>query len=168
MTDTPRDCPCGSAHAFEACCGKYISGAEHAPTPEALMRSRYAAFVVGGIDYIENTLAPHTRHDFDRAHVEQWSQDSEWLGLEIKSTDGGGPGDAEGWVEFVARFRLDGKDYAHHETSRFQKDAEDGRWYYVDGVNGPRTVRKGPKVGRNDPCPCGSGKKYKKCCGAAA
>ncbi|MBR6402550.1 MAG: SEC-C domain-containing protein [Eubacterium sp.] len=28
------------------------------------------------------------------------------------------------------------------------------------------TVVKAPKVGRNDPCPCGSGKKYKKCCGA--
>jgi preprotein translocase subunit SecA len=28
--------------------------------------------------------------------------------------------------------------------------------------------REGPKVGRNDPCPCGSGKKYKKCHGAAA
>ena len=27
------------------------------------------------------------------------------------------------------------------------------------------TIVKGPKVGRNDPCPCGSGKKYKKCCG---
>ena len=28
-----------------------------------------------------------------------------------------------------------------------------------------KTVRKGKKIGRNDPCPCGSGKKYKKCCG---
>ena len=27
------------------------------------------------------------------------------------------------------------------------------------------TIVKGPKIGRNDPCPCGSGKKYKKCCG---
>lgn len=31
-----------------------------------------------------------------------------------------------------------------------------------------KTVIKPPKVGRNDPCPCGSGKKYKKCCGANA
>lgn len=29
----------------------------------------------------------------------------------------------------------------------------------------PKTIVKGPKIGRNDPCPCGSGKKYKKCCG---
>jgi len=28
-----------------------------------------------------------------------------------------------------------------------------------------KPVRTGPKVGRNDPCPCGSGKKYKQCCG---
>ena len=34
------------------------------------------------------------------------------------------------------------------------------------GIVSP-TARTGPKVGRNDPCPCGSGKKYKKCCGAA-
>jgi preprotein translocase subunit SecA len=32
-----------------------------------------------------------------------------------------------------------------------------------------RTVKRDmPKVGRNDPCPCGSGKKYKKCCGKTA
>ena len=36
-------------------------------------------------------------------------------------------------------------------------------------TSGPHTTvrRSAPKVGRNDPCPCGSGKKYKKCCGAA-
>jgi len=40
---------------------------------------------------------------------------------------------------------------------------------YDDGNEQPavQTVRRdGPKIGRNDPCPCGSGKKYKKCCGA--
>ena len=35
-----------------------------------------------------------------------------------------------------------------------------------DGSEKGRTVRKGAKIGPNDPCPCGSGKKYKKCCGA--
>ena len=35
-----------------------------------------------------------------------------------------------------------------------------------DGSEKGRTVRKGTKVGPNDPCPCGSGKKYKKCCGS--
>jgi preprotein translocase subunit SecA len=32
----------------------------------------------------------------------------------------------------------------------------------------PAPLRSGPKVGRNDPCTCGSGKKYKNCCGALA
>jgi preprotein translocase subunit SecA len=32
-------------------------------------------------------------------------------------------------------------------------------------VEKAKPVRTGPKVGRNDPCPCGSGKKYKQCCG---
>ena len=36
------------------------------------------------------------------------------------------------------------------------------------GTTTPQRVSKGPKVGRNDLCPCGSGKKYKKCCGANA
>ena len=31
----------------------------------------------------------------------------------------------------------------------------------------PGPARAGPKVGRNDPCPCGSGRKYKKCCGVS-
>ena len=34
-----------------------------------------------------------------------------------------------------------------------------------DGTVEKKPVRKGEKIGRNDPCPCGSGKKYKKCCG---
>ena len=39
-------------------------------------------------------------------------------------------------------------------------------WYWQAIINKPQTVRrKGEKVGRNDPCPCGSGKKYKACCG---
>lgn len=39
-------------------------------------------------------------------------------------------------------------------------------WYWQAIINKPQTVRReGEKVGRNDPCPCGSGKKYKACCG---
>lgn len=35
----------------------------------------------------------------------------------------------------------------------------------TEAMSKPKPVQKGPKVGRNDPCPCGSGKKYKQCCG---
>ncbi|MEI6558310.1 MAG: YchJ family protein [Rhodospirillaceae bacterium] len=164
MTDT--DCPCGSGRTLEACCAPYLGGTAPAPTAEALMRSRYSAFATGNIDYIEQTLLPETRADFDRKHITEWAGNSTWLGLEVRSTEAGGPDDQEGRVEFVARFALSGHQHAHHEQSRFVR--RDGRWWYVDGdivTPRPRTV---VKIGRNDPCSCGSGKKYKKCCGGAA
>ena len=94
-----------------------------------------------------------------------WAEKSDWKGLEIVSTDKGGTGDDQGMVEFKAHFAFEGEDKEHHETATFKK--MDGRWYYVDGqVKGPAPVQRDePKVGRNDPCPCGSGKKFKKCCG---
>lgn len=158
-------CPCGSGNALDACCGPILSGSVPAPTAAALMRSRYSAFATGNIDYLEQTLLPETRHDFDRKEISDWAANSEWTGLEIRSTEAGAENDTEGFVEFVAHFRMDGKDYVHHETSSFTR--RDGRWWYVDGTRGPRP-RTAAKVGRNDPCPCGSGKKYKKCCGVAA
>ncbi|HSV29430.1 MAG TPA: YchJ family metal-binding protein, partial [Candidatus Omnitrophota bacterium] len=78
---------------------------------------------------------------------------------------GGGADDETGSVEYVARFKIRGQAHAHHELATFRK--EDGRWLYVDGEVNPKTApRQVAKVGRNDPCPCGSGQKYKKCCGA--
>jgi len=129
------------------------------------MRSRYSAYVVGAIDYLGDTLHPEHRSDWDRDATARWASQSEWLKLEIRSTEAGGEGDKEGFVEFVAHFNEDGKHKVHQERSRFQR--HEGRWYYVDGqLPRPATQRhEGPKVGRNDPCPCGSGKKYKKCCG---
>jgi SEC-C motif-containing protein len=162
---TPETCPCQSGKSFAECCGPYLSGAALPPTAEALMRSRYAAFATHNADYLEETLLPGTRADFDRAAALEWATSSEWKGLQIRSTEAGGAGDSEGWVEFVAVFNQNGQDQVHHETGHFEK--QDGRWYYVDGVRGIRP-RRVEKVGRNDPCPCGSGKKYKKCCGAAA
>jgi len=163
MTD--KSCPCTSGRAFDQCCGPYLSGTQFPPTAEALMRSRYSAFATGNIDYLHDTLVPDTREDFEREAAEEWARTSEWTGLDIRSTEKGGAGDDEGWVEFVARFRQEGEDRLHHETGHFTKT--DGRWFYADGVRGTRPVRV-EKIGRNDPCPCGSGKKYKKCHGAAA
>jgi len=129
------------------------------------MRSRYSAYVEHQIDYLGETLHPDHRADWDREATRRWSQDAEWLGLEIVATEAGGTGDTEGWVEFIANFTEAGKPKRHHERSRFRHD--DGRWYYVDGeVSKPQTQRRETaRVGRNDPCPCGSGKKFKKCCG---
>lgn len=160
-------CPCGSGQTYDSCCEPFILGKALPPTPEALMRSRYAAFTVAAIDYLHDTLAPDERGDFHRADTEKWARSSQWLGLTIHGTSGGGEGDGEGTVDFTARFRMDGKNEAHRELSTFRR--EDGRWYYVAGRIGGAPVeqrRVAVKAGRNDPCPCGSGKKFKKCCGA--
>ncbi|MGE5548157.1 MAG: YchJ family protein [Solirubrobacterales bacterium] len=156
-------CPCGSGRGQDECCGPLLAGAP-APTPEALMRSRYTAFVTGNLDYLETTLAPEAREDYDRSETESWIKEAEWHGLEIRATGDGADADT-GTVEFVARYKFRGKPFAHHELSSFRK--ADGRWMYVDGVMNPKPPQRiTAKVGRNDPCPCGSGKKYKKCCGA--
>jgi len=160
-----QDCHCGSGRPYADCCGPIIEGGQAAATAEALMRSRYSAYVVGAIDHLGDTLHPEHRGDWDRDATARWASQSEWLGLEIRDVEGGGENDDEGIVEFVANFTEQGAHKVHHERSRFSR--QDGRWYYVDGqLPRPVTQRHAtPKVGRNDPCPCGSGKKYKKCCG---
>src|SRR6185295_19112812 len=157
-------CPCGRPAELEACCGPLLAGAP-APTAEALMRSRYTAYVTGAIDYIIDSQAADKGVEVDREATEQWSKEAEWLGLEIVTTEGGGPKDEIGTVEFVARWKAKGQELKHHERSRFKK--VEGRWFYVDGdqVKPPPAVRV-VTPGRNDPCSCGSGKKYKKCHGA--
>jgi len=129
------------------------------------MRSRYSAYVECAVDYLGNTLHPDHRGDWDRDATRRWAEETEWLGLEIISTEAGQPGDAEGWVEFAASFEEQGKPQRHQELGHFRMQA--GRWYYVDcEVPKPQTQRRTtPRAGRNDPCPCGSGKKFKRCCG---
>ncbi len=158
-------CPCGSGLEFSACCEPFISGGAVPDTAEQLMRSRYSAYATVDMDYIHETLHPDHREDHDRNAARKWAEDSDWQRLEIISTDRGAAGDTEGSVEFRAHYRENGKNHVLHEISRFVK--VDGRWTYVDGeMPKPQTVRREQKVGRNDPCPCGSGKKFKKCCGA--
>jgi SEC-C motif-containing protein len=158
-------CPCGTERSFHGCCGRYIESRENAPTAEALMRSRYTAYTLADIDYITATHDPATRGNHDPEEARRWAKDSEWLGLEILSTELGGANDSEGTVAFLARYRTGEGEHEHRERSFFAK--REGSWFFVRGkVLGPRPVRmEGPKVGRNDPCPCGSGKKFKKCCG---
>jgi SEC-C motif domain protein len=157
-------CPCDSGRDLDACCGPIIGGAP-APTAEILMRARYSAFALGNIGYLADTLSTEARAEFDRADVEKTSKDAKWLGLEVRAVTGGGMDDNSGTVEFVARFRHNDHQHIHHEAAEFA--LEDGRWVCTGGTMNPKAppVRV-VKAGRNDPCPCGSGKKYKKCCGA--
>ena len=150
-------CPCGSGRDYQTCCEPYHAGKDHAPNPEALMRARYCAFVKGEVDYVVSTHHPKDRDEVDVEGARAWSSQSEWLGLDVLEASGD-------VVEFVARYRQQGAELRHHERSRFAQ--VDGRWYYVDGdIVRQAPVRAAARVGRNEPCPCGSGKKYKKCCG---
>ena len=159
------ECPCGSGQTYVNCCEPYHKGEQFPDTAEGLMRSRYCAYVVGEIDYIHNSLHPEHRADHDLDAARTWSKNSEWLGLEIVTTEQGGVDDTHGVVEFKAKYRDRGGLRQAHEVSQFERVG--GRGMYVDGeMPKPETVRhQQNKVGRNDPCPCGSGKKYKKCCG---
>ncbi len=159
------DCPCGSGLDYAVCCEPCIRGVSPAATAVALMRSRYTAYVKNEIPYLGETLHPQHRSDWDEDATRRWSENAEWKSLEVLGTQAGEADDDEGLVEFLAVFNEDNVDKRHHETSRFRKHKD--RWYYVDGeLPKPKTQRnETPKVGRNDPCPCGSGKKYKKCCG---
>jgi SEC-C motif-containing protein len=127
------------------------------------MRARYSAFVHHEFDYIFKTHHSSTRTQLDPEGVKTWAMESEWLGLEILAKDKGLAKDQDGVVEFRCRFMLKNAEQVHHEISTFKK--ENGEWFFVDGVLKTNTVQRiGEKVGRNDPCPCGSGKKFKKCC----
>jgi SEC-C motif domain protein len=128
------------------------------------MRSRYAAYVRGEIDYLLATHDPSTRDTVDRAAVERWSRETTWQGLEIVATEAGGEADETGIVEFIARGVTDGRSFAQRERSRFRRSL--GAWFYLDGKGTGEPARKASTVGRNEPCPCGSGMKYKRCHGA--
>ncbi|MFM7085018.1 MAG: YchJ family protein [Hyphomicrobium sp.] len=178
-------CPCGSDQTFENCCSRFLSGEKSPTTAEALMRSRYVAYVKGDTAYLKTTLAPEALKKFDEAATKKWVETADFKKLKILNTERGGPFDEEGVVEFLATFSEGGQTYDHHEVSEFRKNKE-GTWLFVDG-HGHRHkegedphqhhhhhhhrvetfVRQAPKVGRNDPCSCGSGKKFKKCCGQA-
>lgn len=154
-----NNCPCNSGSQYTDCCKPFLQGTAKAPTATALMRSRYTAYVKTDIAYLLKTWHPSTRPaSIDQATI------PEWCGLQIVRTEKGGDKDTLGVVEFKATAMNQGRLFLLHETSRFAK--EDGQWYYVNGdiEDEPPLIARANKVGRNEPCPCGSGKKSKKCC----
>ena len=124
-THNPGLCPCESALAYAGCCGELHSGRVLAQSALQLMRSRYSAFTLGDADYLVKSWHPDTRP----ASV-TIDESQRWIGLKIKTVSRGGPDEGEGSVEFVARYKVQGKAYRLHENSRFRK--LDGRWYYLD------------------------------------
>lgn len=132
------------------------------------MRSRYTAYALTQVDWVVASNHPDTSEDVDPEEIERWSSTSEWLGLAITDTEAGGPDDEAGYVSFRARYRMDGQLHEHRERALFQR--HDGAWRFHTPFPDEEIVELAPvtprsTVGRNDPCTCGSGKKYKKCCG---
>jgi SEC-C motif-containing protein len=146
--------------AYEECCGLYHSGEKYAPTAEALMRSRFTAFAMKDQAYILETWDPTKRPlrvDFPNDAIK-------WKRLEVVEKKKGGNKDVKGIVEFKAYYVLDNDEYVVNEISRFRK--EHGRWHYLDGtVKSIAKIGQQTNAGKNAPCSCGSGKKYKRCCG---
>jgi len=156
-----NQCECGSGHDYLDCCGQYHQGIALPMTAEALLRSRYSAYVREYDQYLSKTWHASTRPKDSINHNPQLI----WRGLEVVNIEGGGERDAKGEIEFVARYTISGHPEELHERSRFVREA--GEWLYVEGDDlAPLNALGDEKIGRNEPCPCGSGKKYKKCCGA--
>ncbi|MEH1102756.1 YchJ family protein [Micromonospora sp. CPCC 205561] len=122
-------CPCGSGQPYPRCCGRLHRGEAEAATAEALMRSRYAAFVLGDTGYLLRSW-----HSSTRPRRLELDAGRRWTGLEVVDTERGGLLDATGTVEFRAHHRDGGRPGTQTERSRFVR--EDGRWVYLDGLPG--------------------------------
>lgn len=119
-------CPCESNKSFSSCCRPYLEEKENPPTPEALMRSRYTAYSEQNLDYIEKTMKGEALERFNRLDSEKNTQDVEWLQLDVLFSEEEGD---KGTVQFIATFRVGGKEHSMHEISSFEK--VDGKWYYI-------------------------------------
>ncbi|QNM98013.1 YchJ family protein [Chitinimonas koreensis] len=124
----PTDCPCQSGKPYKDCCFMYHMEKQQPPTAEALMRSRYAAYVLKKADYLLYSWHPDTRP----AELDLDGDAAKWVGLAIVATEAGGPDDDEGTVEFVARYKIGGRAAKLAEKSRFVRFK--GRWVYLDGL----------------------------------
>ncbi len=121
------------------------------------MRSRYTAYSMADIDYIARTMRGPASRDFDAEEASVWAKQVTWLGLQVIQSS---QNNQHGLVEFKATYALNNTQQVMHELSEFE--LVDGQWFYFDGKS---PNKQNGKVGRNDPCSCGSQKKFKKCCG---
>ncbi len=125
------------------------------------MRSRFTAHVMRDHLHLHRTYLETSRRPF----VEEAGDQPEptWTRLVIHAHQPGAKPDGA-FVDFSAYYQGEGTEHALHEKAEFQRI--DGVWFYTRSMRvGPAPVKAAPKVGRNDPCPCGSGKKFKHCCG---
>ena len=150
------DCYCGGKKDYKNCCCPFLTGKAKPETPEQLMRSRYSAFCIKDIDYLISTHHRSMQTPDELDVLARTIYETQWLGLKVLgavkvSQD-------VGYVEFAAFYTTNATTGQLHEKSKFIH--ENDQWYYLDGL-----MLDPLKFGRNDPCWCGSNKKYKKCHG---
>ena len=121
-------CPCGSENHYAKCCARYVDDNAIAHTAEALMRSRYTAYTLGHEDYLLATWHVSTRPEKLNLANEITTK---WLGLAVKKYTYDSANPTQAVVEFVARYKVNGRAHRLHEISQFVHDG--GRWFYVDG-----------------------------------
>jgi len=147
-------CPCGSNLQYDFCCRIFHDNIKIPLTAESLMRSRFTAYAMKNEAYLLETWEESKRPK----EIGFSKEIAEWTKLEIVNTKKGKEKDSKGIVEFKAYYTQDDETYVMNEISRFIKSS--GRWLYTDG-----SVKPVSKQGKNAPCCCGSGKKFKRCCG---
>jgi SEC-C motif-containing protein len=158
--DPSEPCPCGSGQTFAACCGPVLAGERVPATAEELMRARFTAHAIHDFAFVHRTYRPTAKVPYVPMPDDPATQ---WTRLEVHSHQVGPTPDVA-TVDFSAYAMEGGAEHVLHEKAEFVR--EGGQWIYT------RALREGPapfraaakKPGRNDPCPCGSGKKYKHCC----
>ena len=158
--ETTAPCPCGSGKSYGDCCGPIHAGRQQAPDAERLMRARFTAHVAHDFRFLHQTYRPTAGKPF----VEEEGEPTvKWTRLEVHAHETTADPD-KAYVDFSAFGIDEGVEKVLHEKAEFLR--VNGAWLYNREARlGPAPYRSAaPKVGRNDPCPCGSGKKYKQCC----
>lgn len=124
-------CPCGSKLEYINCCQSFIDHKLIPKTPEQLMRSRYTAYSLANIDYIQETMLGGALQDFDAMDAREWAQSIKWLKLEVIRSNM--IAENKGIVEFIAYYRYQNKKHQLHEISQFELINQ--RWYYTGMLN---------------------------------
>jgi len=153
-----KQCPCSSNLSYSLCCAPYINGQEAPKTPEALMRSRYTAYTLAEIGYIQKTMRGKAAIGFNEEEGRRWAQSVYWLGLNIIKTIPHATDESIGYVEFATKYLNKNIIKIIHEISEFHHI--DGIWFYTDGQQIEHPTQP---IGRNTACPCGSKRKFKNC-----
>jgi SEC-C motif domain protein len=145
-------CPCGSLLYFANCCQPILNKTCYAESAEALMRSRYSAYATQALDYICDSMLPPAALQCTRQQLQQWNQHNQWIRLKICDHQAMCANQAT--ICFLAIYLHQGETRFIYEKSLFQKIGE--QWFYTDG--------KHLSLTKNTLCPCGSKKKFKRCC----